>query len=233
MEVLIGQREADAEFAQFRDGAGKGERREALKLVNVDEEGAACREREFRPREGSERERGHEQAAEEVCTVFPEFALPEIDQEDLALVHHSPEADIDFRLDQHSIEPGVSQEGADLVLNGRDGLLAIARVVLREFRKPEGTHLLIRHPGDHLPAIRNIAEQAKNVRERRLAVFQEGIESVSQDMLHPDAPGFHPELLPGFHEAGSRKGDLVLGYPAQRVVAKGLCRIGGIPVDKV
>lgn len=52
-------------------------------------------------------------------------------------------------------------------------------------------------------------------------------------MLHADAPGFRPEFLPGFHEAGSRKRNLVLRYPAQRVVSEGLRRIGGIQVDKL
>ena len=49
MEMLIGENEANAEFAQFRDGVRKRKRRETLKLIDVEEEGATCREWQFRP----------------------------------------------------------------------------------------------------------------------------------------------------------------------------------------
>src|SRR5437870_3919297 len=100
MEVLVCHDQANPELAKLRDHVGYRERREGLELVGVNEEGAALGLRQLRPAEGGETNRGHEEGTQEVRAVLAKLTYPEIDDQDLSLVHDLSDMKVNRRLDE-------------------------------------------------------------------------------------------------------------------------------------
>ena len=78
-----------------------------------------------------------------------------------------------------------------------------------------------------------IAEQPKDVRQRRIAVFDQGEERIAQDVLHPYAPRLAPDLLKGFEHSGGGKSDLVRTDFTEWVVSELGLTVRGIEVHQI
>src|SRR5262249_50609110 len=148
-----------------------------------------------------------------------EPSLGQIDDKDFSFVHELPEMEIYRWVRQHAVEPGVGQEGVDLVLNRRDGVLSVAWVVFGKLLGPEEPDLLIGHAADDLPSEGFVGEHSQNVRKLCALVFKEGKERLSENVLHALAPRVIPELLKGLHQAGGRERYPLRLHPAERVVS--------------
>lgn len=61
MKVLVGDSKADPILAELREHVGDGERREILKLVNIDEKVSPLIRRQLRPTKSSQSKRGDQQ----------------------------------------------------------------------------------------------------------------------------------------------------------------------------
>jgi hypothetical protein len=89
---------------------------------------------------------------------------------------------------EETSESRIGEEGADLVLDWADGVLAIERVVPRIFVSPIGVHLFVRDPLEQLLPEVPVVEEAKDIRERRVAIFDQCKERIANEVFHANAP---------------------------------------------
>lgn len=232
-QVLMGKRQADAVLTELGQHRRQGERGEDLELVQVDEEGASLLLRQFGTGETGQRERRDQERAQERGRPFAHAALGEIDQEDLSLVHDLPRVKGARLGGEDAVEDGVREEGANLVLQGRDDHRPEGRRVALVLPLPEVRHLGVRQAADgRLPEVL-VGEELGDVSQSRSRELQERQEDVSEKVLQSRPPVLVPELLEGLHQAGGGQRPLLLRDACQGVEGPGRGGVGGIQVEDV
>ncbi len=139
-QILVGDDQGEAVLAGFAEGAGEAAGGEVLELVDVKAEVAAVGLWDVGTGHRSLLDAGDEQGSEQSRVVLAQAARAEIDDQDLAVVHDTPQVERPTGLADDVADRGVGQERADFVLNRGDGLGAIVVGPRRELMHPERPH---------------------------------------------------------------------------------------------
>jgi len=123
-------------------------------------------------------------------------------------------------LRQDPVQYGISQEGADLVLNWRDGLGPETGRVLFILLEPELAHLSVGHARHRLLPEAFLGEQLKHTSQRGVRLIQQREQGVSENMFQTRPPGVGPDLLEDIQEAGGGQGTFLWRDAFERVEAE-------------
>ncbi len=97
-DVLMGQGQAQAVFAGFRQDIGKRQGDEIVHLVHVEVVGMSPAFRQAGPAQGGQLHPRDQHRAEQGAVVFPNPAFGQIHDQDLLLVHHGAQLESVFPL---------------------------------------------------------------------------------------------------------------------------------------
>ena len=154
--VLVRHGQTQAVLARLGEDGGKGLGGEVLELIHVEVEIFAVFLRNIRPAHGIDLEFGHEHGTDEGGSIFSQFPLAQVHENDLAGIHGMAQIDGALHLSHNVSYEWRGEQLAHFVLDGSERLCAVLLAPGLVLVQPEALHERIAHPGHDLLAVRVI-----------------------------------------------------------------------------
>ena len=160
-----------------------------------------------------------------------EIALRQIHDQDLARVHRVGDVDRRSVLAKHGSDEWVCEQDADLVLNRRERLDALATIKCFEFALPieadHGIDAILGEPAAKL----FVDEEAGKPDQTLILVVEQQAQRVGENVFEARSPAVPPDVLECRDDV--RRACRAVGFrdARKRIVGEGVGRVGGVEID--
>src|SRR3989344_3789271 len=232
-DILVSNDEIQPILARFGENTREGVCGEILELVHIQIEIHPLFLRNAHPLHGGQLYLGDDHRAQKRGIVLADAAFGYVDQEDLAAVHELEDVDGALGLTHDVPDKRGGQELADLVLNGRDGLVPELVLPLFVLVHPERLDHRVGHVSDYLLPVFFVDQKPRHAQKGRTGIVQKREYRVVQNVFHPGGPDSRPDLGENAHQTRSHQ-MLVLGVGQfQDIEADMIVGVGGVEINHV
>ncbi len=197
-QILVRERQSNAEFARLGKHRRERFRHEMLELVDVEEErrsarrAAHCRQLDGR----------QEQAAEQPACVFTDPADGQVGDQHAGVVHELPDVELAPPLRDDPADWLVADERAELVQDRRQRFSLELWPVARELDGPELLDDGVLDARRDVLSQLVLGQEAIEEEQRRARVGDDGQDGAAEHMLKPRSPHVGPVFSEDRDEAG-------------------------------
>ena len=155
----------------------------------------------------------------------------------LPRVHRLGELEAARGLAEHEPRGRGAEQGAELVLQGRQALGGEAGAEARKLVLPERPHRLVAAERHHPGAILAVGQHPLHRKQAHVAaaigVIQDRRHGAEQDVFRPGAPGVRPEVPEDRHDVGRDQRPVLLRLALEDVEADRPRELGRVEIDHV